>query len=209
MQEIDSSSVSHDLKYVCIDDPGVRKKLPSYISNVPTIVVGSTDEILIGDQINCWLRSVEKTKSQYKQQSPMEPQSNQVAMQSQCNNNNDIGGGGPLDPNAWHTTEMNAFSDQYSFLDVDTSANGNGGLSMLHNFELASSNSDGGTIGMPGGAPGAPSMPVNYGPPSSNNNNGGNYGSIQMSQKAGELNKKMEDMINARSTDVPYAPSRY
>ena len=48
------------------------------------------------------------------------------------------------DPLAWHNNEMGAaFSDHYSFLDSDTSAEGTGGSSIAHNFSFLNSNSSG------------------------------------------------------------------
>lgn len=48
------------------------------------------------------------------------------------------------DPMAWHNNEMGAaFSDHYSFLDSDTSAEGTGGNSIAHNFSFLNNNSSG------------------------------------------------------------------
>ena len=45
---------------------------------------------------------------------------------------------------AWHNTEMGStFSDNYSFLDSDTSAEGTGGSSITHNFSFLNNNSSG------------------------------------------------------------------
>ena len=120
----------------------------------------------------------------------------------------------PLGPNAWHNNEMNAFSDMYSFIDVDTSAQGDGGMSMVHNFEILSpdlnaSRPSVGSIMMPPGAPGGASMPVDYKNPLSNSSNiNSNFGSIQMSEKASELDKQMKNMINRRELEVPGIPAR-
>ena len=45
------------------------------------------------------------------------------------------GAGGPVEPEPYLDMEMGGgFGDSYSFLGTDTSAQGNGGLSMMHNF---------------------------------------------------------------------------
>ena len=97
----------------------------------------------------------------------------------------------------------------YSFIDIDTSTKGDGGMSMIHNFETIHGN---GTYvphsNAPGGAPANPSMPVQYGNPITNPVGHSEFGSIQMSEKAEQLNKQMEDMINRRELDVPNVPAR-
>ena len=221
VREINKSDISHLVKYICIDNPGVREKLPRYINSVPSLVVGETNQIYVGNQILGWIKmqpltqkkpsphappSVRQHHQQQTQQrqtqatAPQQPQ--QVPVQN------------VVEPNAWHTNEMNAFSDMYSFIDVDTSAQGNGGMSMVHNFETLgvppSNMSSKSGLTLPGGAPTSPNMPVQYGNPMGGgmNNNTSGYGSIQVSEKESELNKQMEEMMNRREMDVPNVPSR-
>ena len=123
----------------------------------------------------------------------------------------------PHEPSAWHTNEMNAFSDMYSFIGIDSSAEGNGGMSMVHNFETLQQKqvpNYSNNLGIPGGAPAHPSMPVQYGNPISGHNSndggdGGGYGSIQVSENSAMLNKQMENMLQKREMDVPNVPTRY
>ena len=106
---------------------------------------------------------------------------------------------------------MNAFSDMYSFIGIDSSAKGDGGMSMIHNFETIGGDTAKVPSGlglMPGGAPSNPSMPVQYGNPVSNPIETSGFGSIQMSEKSDILNKQMEDMMSKRELDVPNVPAR-
>tara|TARA_B100001769_G_C22051489_1_gene565210 strand:- start:664 stop:1314 length:651 start_codon:yes stop_codon:yes gene_type:complete len=197
IEEIKNSPVSLSIKYICIDSESVRSKLPHYINSVPALVVGETNQIFVGNQILGWIKMTSNNNSQYAQPPPPPPQPK-----------------GPVGPNAWHNNEMNAFSDMYSFIDVDTSAQGDGGMSMVHNFEILSpelnaSRPSVGSIMMPPGAPGGASMPVDYKNPLSNSSNiNSNFGSIQMSEKASELDKQMKDMLNRRELEVPGIPAR-
>tara|TARA_Y100000768_G_C23973529_1_gene681803 strand:+ start:354 stop:965 length:612 start_codon:yes stop_codon:yes gene_type:complete len=202
------------MRYVCIDKNEVRDKLPKYINSVPSLVVGETNQIFVGNQIIGWLKMQPIIKNnQQNIYSPKQAHSqNQVTQQPQQQYNNqkkvvkEENG-----PNAWHNNEMNAFSDMYSFIGIDSSAKGDGGMSMIHNFETISGNAANVPSGlglMPGGAPSNPSMPVQYGNPVSNPIETSGFGSIQLSEKSDILNKQMEDMMSKRELDVPNVPSR-
>ena len=212
VREINKSVVSSSIRYVCIDSQNVRDKLPQYIKSVPSLVVGDTNQIFVGNQILGWLQMqslVQKQTnttphsiSQTIQQPVQEETVKQIEQPVQSRE--------PIGPNAWHNSEMNAFSDSYSFIDIDTSTKGDGGMSMIHNFETLSGNGANipGSIMAPGGAPSNPSMPVQYGNPITNPVGNNGFGNIQLSEKAELLNKQMEDMMNRRELDVPNVPAR-
>lgn len=190
------------MKYICIDSKDVRKKLPNYINNVPSLVVGKTNQILVGDQILSWIK-MNPIVNQNQNQQQSQQQSQQQGQQEKNENN-------ILDPKAWHLNEMNAFSDMYSFLDIDTSTKGNGGLSMKHSFEAINENEQqiGPGQGHTGGAPANPSIPVEYQNPLKSSFNNEGFGNIQMSEKSDILNKQMEEMMNRRELDVPNKAAR-
>ena len=155
VREINKSDMSYLVKYICIDNPGVRDRLPRYINSVPSLVVGETNQIYVGNQIMGWIKMQPLTRKPSPQAPPSVRQHHQQQaqqhqtrppqappQQTQQSQQQQAQAQGPAGPNAWHTNEMNAFSDMYSFINVDTSAQGNGGMSMVHNFE---------TLGMPGG----------------------------------------------------------
>ena len=56
VKEIKRSPVSNEIRYVCIDSSQVREKLPNYINSVPSLVVGETNQIFVGNQITGWLK---------------------------------------------------------------------------------------------------------------------------------------------------------
>ena len=216
VSEIKKSPVKSRMRYVCIDKVEVREKLPKYINSVPSLVVGETNQIFVGNQIIGWLKMqpIIKNKEQ-RNYSPKQAHSQPEAAragQGQITSHHqkkvvkeDTG------PNAWHNNEMNAFSDMYSFIGIDSSAKGDGGMSMIHNFETIGGDTAKVPSGlglMPGGAPSNPSMPVQYGNPVSNPIETSGFGSIQMSEKSDILNKQMEDMMSKRELDVPNVPSR-
>ena len=146
----------------------LKKKLPKYINSVPSIVVGETNQIFVGNQIIGWLKMqpIIKNKEQ-RNYSPKQAHSQPEAAragQGQITSHHqkkvvkeDTG------PNAWHNNEMNAFSDMYSFIGIDSSAKGDGGMSMIHNFETMGGDTakvPSGLGRMPGGAPSNPSIPL-------------------------------------------------
>ncbi len=85
------------------------------------------------------------------------------------------------DPMAWHNNEMGStFSDNYSFLDSDTSAEGTGGNSIAHNFSFLNNNSSG----------------LNTGQITTPQDS-------QQTVKKDPLTQRMEAFMNARDNDTP------
>ena len=214
INEINRTHNKSSIRFICIDSLEVRKKLPSNIKSVPCVILGGSNKMLIGSDILTWVNS----------QSNSQPnsQSNSSLLENNSNISNDISRNIPktknneeIGPNAWHSCEMNSFSDAYSFIDIDTSTKGNGGTSMVHNFELlnGSPNNSKNIIGnssmnMPGGSPSSPSMPVSYASPTQSVSNYDSYGAIQNSETQDFMNRKMEETINQRELDVPNIPTR-
>lgn len=199
INELTKSPMSRSIKYVCIDSKSVREKLPTFIKSVPTLVVGETNQVLVGNNIKSWVNgeysrpNVQHKKVEVKKQQPVRRE------EPVCEDG----------PGAWHNNEMNNFSDMYSFLDIDTSTQGNGGISMAHNFELLSDpHNSSSTQAMPGGAPSRPSFPIQYDTPMRDGNVSSEFGSIQVSDKSDELNKQMEELLSKRELDVPNLPTR-
>ena len=206
MKEVKKTNLT--IKYICIDSQSVRSKLPKYINSVPSLVVGETDQIFVGNQILGWLNILKASKNKLKN---MDNENNHKYKEPNTNNPPAVVNTPMVEgPSAWHTSEMNAFSDSYSFLDCDTSTSGDGGLSMIHNFEAIGEEKPGmnnGSFGLPGGAPSKSSMPVQYGNPVTGDKTG-TFGSMQSFQK-NSLDKQMEEMMSKRDLDVPMMPQRY
>lgn len=192
------SSVNTSIKYVCTDSRLVQKQFP-FIDTVPTLVVGGTNNIIVGKKIVDWIKfSAMSTESK----GNVDPKENQKVVQNNCDDNN------AQEPIAWHGDEMNSFSDNYSFIGIDTSAEGNGGNSIAHNFEFLNDNnliSSNGRQSIPAGSPSRPSLPIQFENQSGYPNE---FGRIQNSQKTDELNNQMEALMNRRELDVPNMPSR-
>ena len=100
-----------DFDFFCIDNN--YQNIPPQIKSVPTILFKENNNLMIGKSVFNWLD--EQSKPVTNNQTPQE---------------------GPL---AWHGAEMGcSYSDNYSFLDSDTSAEGTGGASIAHNFAFLS-----------------------------------------------------------------------
>tara|TARA_Y100000389_G_scaffold187118_1_gene208206 strand:- start:2431 stop:3096 length:666 start_codon:yes stop_codon:yes gene_type:complete len=202
INELTKSPVARSVKYVCIDSKAVREKIPPFIKSVPTIVIGDTNQVLVGNSIKKWI------DSQYSKPN-VSHKTNEVPRNQPRRLEEEVAPDAPDGPGAWHINEMNNFSDKYSFLDIDTSTQGNGGMSMVHNFELLGKEHN--TTckqTMPGGAPARPSFPTQYDTPMKNGNVTSDFGSIQTSEKVDELNKQMDELLNRREMDIPNNPAR-
>mgnify|MGYP001163830798 FL=1 len=177
--QINETPVRNSLRFVCIDDPAIRKKLPPYIKSVPTLVVGRTNQIHVGNQILGYIKMMSLQKVNEKQKKPVVRTRHATPAVE------------PTGPSSFSISEMGGgYSDNYSFVDVDCSSQGNGGSSMSHSFDFISKQD----------------LSSHQ---TENIQNVSNYGSIeQKDEKVDELSKRMEDMMNRRSIDVPAKPMR-
>ena len=64
LQELENSPIKSRLKFVCIDSKNVREKLPSYISSVPTLIIGKQNSLIVGENIIQWIRTEHKRLQQ-------------------------------------------------------------------------------------------------------------------------------------------------
>jgi hypothetical protein len=101
-------------------DPGPnRPALPSWLKQIPTLVISGEPEPRTNGEVMNWL---------YEQK-----------MKDGAGNKGGGGGAaaGPVEPEPYLDMEMGGgFSDSYSFIGADTSAQGNGGMheNLRHNF---------------------------------------------------------------------------
>ena len=92
-----------------------RPQLPSWLKQTPTLVISGDPEPRVNSDVMNWL---------YEQK-----------MKDGEKNGAQNGVKGPVDPEPYLDMEMGGgYGDSYSFLGEDTSAQGNGGASMQHNF---------------------------------------------------------------------------
>ena len=104
INNISKTQLHSKILYICIDDKKIR--IPSFVTRVPSIYLVKEKKILIEDNIDIWLNSINS-------------QSNQQQSNQQQGEN---GGGDEI--LAFHSNEMgNNMSDKYSFLDEKQNIN--------------------------------------------------------------------------------------
>lgn len=102
-----------------MDPSANRPQLPGWLKQTPTLVVSGEPEPRTNSEVMNWLYEQKLKDGGAKGQ--VQGKSGQPA--------------GPIEPEPYLDSEMGGgFGDSYSFLGTDTSAQGNGGLSMMHNF---------------------------------------------------------------------------
>jgi hypothetical protein len=129
--ELASTPFKNDFKFICVDTTP-RNRLPGYLKKVPTIVVQGETEPLVGNEaINwLWIRKLQDPR-----------------MNSQQKQGSGGGSGAEVEEMGlgfWNPLEMGSAGDSYSFLDQDTSVEGNGGYTMAQNFEFIGNGASGG-----------------------------------------------------------------
>jgi len=100
-----------------VDPSSQRPQLPSWLKQTPTLVISGEPEPRTNSDVMNWLY-------EQKMKDGVTTGAKGEAMAA-----------GPVDPEPYLDMEMGGgYGDSYSFLGTDTSAQGNGGLSMKHNF---------------------------------------------------------------------------
>lgn len=113
----------------------------------------------------------QQQQQQYQPQQQQQKQQYQQQPQEKENNSSD--------PMAWHIKEMGSgFSDNYSFLEADTSAEGMGGSSISHNFAFLNNLETSQT---------SLNLPTE----------------TKKNEKKDYLSERMEALVNAREGDLP------
>lgn len=118
LEEISKTNYHQEFRFICVDPGPNRPALPSWLKQTPTLVISGEPEPRTNSDVMNWLYE-RKMKD---------------------GGNKGSGGGstagqGPAEPEPYLDMEMGGgYGDQYSFLGTDTSAQGNGGASMMHNF---------------------------------------------------------------------------
>jgi hypothetical protein len=156
LSKLTKTNLKDSFSFFCIDNN--YQNIPKGIKSVPTLLFKEDNNIIVGKTIFGWLND-------------------QISPKKQSEN--------PDDPLAWHGAEMGgAYSDNYSFLDSDTSAEGTGGSSIAHSFSFLSD--------------GTPQI-------GSENNN---VESSQESQKD-RLTQNMENMMSQRDSEIQAPVQRF
>ena len=117
--EISQTQYHKDFRFICVEPSPNRPQLPSWLKQTPTLVISGESEPRTNSDVMNWL---------YERK-----------MKDGSNSSNGSNGSGAsiviAEPEPYLDVEMGGgFGDIYSFLGDDTSAEGNGGTKMKHNF---------------------------------------------------------------------------
>ena len=114
IEEISKTPYHALFRFICVDPSPNRPQLPGWLKQTPTLVISGEPEPRTNSDVTNWL---------YEQK--LKDEGGKSAN----------GGGGGLEPEPYLDMEMGGgFGDSYSFIGDDTSAQGNGGMNMKHNF---------------------------------------------------------------------------
>jgi hypothetical protein len=119
LEEISKSNYHTLFRFICVDPGPNRPALPSWLKQTPTLVISGESEPRTDSDVMNWLYE-------------------QKMKDGGGNKSGGASGGaaaGSMEPEPYMDMEMGGgFGDSYSFIGTDTSTQGNGGLSMKHNF---------------------------------------------------------------------------
>lgn len=122
VQQLKQAGMANSVTQVCIDHTP-RNRIPDTVKSVPTLVIAGSLTPLVGDQAFLWLQEEAKKEQERRKQ-----QAQQYAAMGGTTGGQPNPGSGAGGPEAWHGAEMGGsmYSDAYSFIDADTSAQGSG-----------------------------------------------------------------------------------
>jgi hypothetical protein len=117
IEEISKTNYHSQFRFICVDPGPNRPQLPGWLKQTPTLVISGDPEPRTNSDVMNWLYEQKMRDGGGK------------------SGNSGVGAAGPMEPEPYLDTEMGGgFGDTYSFIGADTSAQGDGGLSMKHNF---------------------------------------------------------------------------
>lgn len=116
IEEISKTNYHSQFRFICVDPGPNRPQLPGWLKQTPTLVISGDPEPRTNSDVMNWLYE-------------------QKMRDGGGRSGSGASAAGPMEPEPYLDTEMGGgFGDSYSFIGADTSAQGNGGLSMKHNF---------------------------------------------------------------------------
>jgi hypothetical protein len=117
IEEISKTNYHSQFRFICVDPGPNRPQLPGWLKQTPTLVISGDPEPRTNSDVMNWLYEQKMRDGGGK------------------SSNGGTSAPGPMEPEPYLDTEMGGgFGDSYSFIGADTSAQGDGGLSMKHNF---------------------------------------------------------------------------
>jgi hypothetical protein len=127
IEEISKTPYARDFRFICVDPGPQRPTLPSWLKQTPTLVISGEPEPRINSEVMNWLYETKMKEGSREKGSQ--------GGQGGARDSSQGGSQGAQEPEPYLDMEMGSgFGDSYSFLGIDTSAQGNGGMSMMHNF---------------------------------------------------------------------------
>ena len=120
VEEISKTNYAKEFRFICVDPGPSRPALPTWLKQTPTLVISGEPEPRTNSEVMNWLYERKMKEG--------------GGSKSDGANN---GGSAPaaLEPEPYLDSEMGGgYGDSYSFIGADTSAQGNGGMTMKHNF---------------------------------------------------------------------------
>jgi hypothetical protein len=184
INELKKTPYLGEFAFICVDPSPDRPKLPSDLKKVPTLYIQGEPEPRTDAEVMNWVsqrRLRETPMATGNRRTPATSAPSQVQESS------------PTEPEPFNGMEMSGMGqDPYSFVDQDTSANGDGGMRIQHSFEFLNGGAAFGTaaansIGMSGG--------------------GGSSGQPK-SKKEEMFDKQMESYQREREQGMPMARPR-
>ena len=126
ISEISKTAYHNEFRFICVDPSPTRPQLPSWLKQTPTLVISNEPEPRTNGEVMNWF---------YERK-----------MKDGAGGSSEGAPAGPAEPEPYLDMEMGScFGDSYSFLGEDTSAEGNGGTQMKHNFTYLNGNDSVGT----------------------------------------------------------------
>jgi hypothetical protein len=123
--ELSQTPYHKECRFICVDPSPNRAQLPSWLKQIPTLVISGEPEPRTDSEVMNWLYERKMKDGGAKSSATGQPLS--------------------TEPEPYLDSEMGgSFGDSYSFINSDWSTAGNGGMSIAHNFSfLGGSNSVG------------------------------------------------------------------
>jgi hypothetical protein len=116
IEEISKTNYHTDFRFICVDPSPNRPALPSWLKQTPTLVISGEPEPRTNSEVMNWLYEQKLKDGNAPKGAKGTPT-------------------GPSEPEPYLDMEMGGgYQDSYSFIGIDTSAEGDGGMSMKHNF---------------------------------------------------------------------------
>ena len=119
IEEISKTNYHPEFRFICVDPGPNRPALPSWLKQTPTLVISGEPEPRTNSEVMNWLYE-RKMKE---------------GAGSKSGGGNGGAAAAAVEPEPYLDSEMGGgYGDSYSFIGADTSAQGDGGMSMKHNF---------------------------------------------------------------------------